>query len=75
MVKQGQSPDTLVIVCSDSLIDPAILTHSDPREFFAIHNLAALVQPYSNGGKLRDTSSAIEYAVRFLKVKHMVFTT
>ena len=72
LVEEGQKPETLVIACSDSRIDPAILTHSDPGEFFAIRNVAALVPPYNNGGKLRGTSSAIEYAVRHLEVKHIV---
>lgn len=72
LVENGQRPETLVIACSDSRIDPAILTSSDPGEFFAIRNVAALVPPYNNGGKLRGTSSAIEYAVRFLKVKHII---
>ena len=31
-----------------------------------------LSPPFNNGGLLRGTSSAIEYAVRFLKVKHIV---
>lgn len=72
LVEEGQKPETLVIACSDSRIDPAILTHSDPGEFFAVRNVAALVPPYNNGGLLRGTSSAIEYAVRQLQVKHIV---
>lgn len=72
LVVEGQNPETLVIACSDSRIDPAILTQSDPGEFFAVRNVAALVPPYNNGGLLRGTSSAIEYAVRFLNVGHIV---
>ncbi|HOO51978.1 MAG TPA: carbonic anhydrase, partial [Alphaproteobacteria bacterium] len=72
LVDEGQKPETLVIACSDSRIDPAILTYSDPGEFFAVRNVAALVPPYNNGGILRGTSSAIEYAVRVLQVKHIV---
>jgi carbonic anhydrase len=73
LVEEGQKPETLVIACSDSRIDPAILTSSDPGEFFAVRNVAALVPPYNNkGGSLHGTSSAIEYAVRFLGVRHIV---
>lgn len=72
LVEEGQKPETLVIACSDSRIDPAILTNSDPGEFFAIRNVAALVPPYKSTSVLRGTSSAIEYAVRFLEVKHIV---
>lgn len=72
LVKEGQKPETLVIACSDSRIDPAILTQSDPGDFFAVRNVAALVPPYNCGGLLRGTSSAIEYAVRFLGVSHII---
>lgn len=72
LVEEGQKPETLVIACSDSRIDPAILTNSNPGEFFAVRNVAALVPPYNNGGLLRGTSSAIEFAVRQLQVKHIV---
>jgi carbonic anhydrase len=72
LVEHGQKPDTLVIACSDSRIDPAILTNGDPGEFFAIRNVAALVPPYNCGENLQGTSSAIEYAVRFLNVKHII---
>lgn len=72
LVERGQKPEALVIACSDSRIDPAILTHSDPGEFFAVRNIAALVPPYNHAGTLQGTSSAIEYAVRHLEVKHIV---
>lgn len=72
LVEGGQKPDVLVISCSDSRVDPAILTDSEQGKFFAIRNVAALVPPYNNGGKLRGTSSAIEFAVRFLNVKHII---
>ncbi len=73
LAEHGQKPETLVIACSDSRIDPAILTQCDPGDLFAIRNVAALVPEYNNKrGLLRGTSSAIEYAVRHLEVKHIV---
>ncbi len=72
LVLEGQKPTTLVIACSDSRIDPAIITNSKPGDFFAVRNVAALVPPYDNSDSLHGTSSAIEYAVRFLQVKHIV---
>ncbi|MCB1591355.1 MAG: hypothetical protein KDI90_02775 [Alphaproteobacteria bacterium] len=45
LVTEGQQPETLFIACSDSRIDPAILTNCDPGEFFAVRNIAALVPP------------------------------
>ena len=71
LVTEGQKPETLVIACSDSRIDPAILTGGNPGEFFSIRNVAALVPPIDAGGP-RGTSSAMEFAVRVLQVKHII---
>jgi len=72
LVEKGQQPDTLIIACSDSRIEPAILTGSKPGDFFAIRNIAALVAPYSKSSDRHSTSAAIEYAVRCLNVKHII---
>ncbi len=72
LVAEGQRPETLVIACSDSRIDPALLTYSDLGQFFAIRNVAALVPPYGEHAHLHGVSAAIEYAVRALGVKHIV---
>jgi len=72
LIEKGQSPEALIIACSDSRIEPAILTQSRPGDFFAIRNIAALVPPYQNSNTLHGTSSAIEYAVCCLNVKHII---
>lgn len=72
LVKEGQAPETLVIACSDSRNDPAILTNSAPGDLFSVRNVAALVPPCDQDGGAHGTSSAIEYAVSALKVKHII---
>jgi carbonic anhydrase len=72
LITEGQSPETLVIACSDSRIDPAILTNSSPGDFFSIRNIAALVPEWDEDGHSHGTSAAIEYAVSVLKVKHII---
>ncbi|MBF0355048.1 MAG: carbonic anhydrase [Alphaproteobacteria bacterium] len=72
LVERGQRPETLVIACSDSRADPAILTNSEPGELFVVRNVANLVPPYQPEGRVVGTSSAIEFAVRDLKVRHIV---
>ena len=43
LVKNGQKPKTMMIACSDSRTDPAILFQSKPGEIFVVRNVANLV--------------------------------
>lgn len=68
----GQAPKTLVIGCSDSRVDPAILSSAGPGEIFVIRNVANLVPPYEIGGGRHGVSAAIEFAVVNLKVENVI---
>jgi carbonic anhydrase len=72
LVDFGQSPAVLMISCCDSRVDPALLTNAAPGELFTLRNIANLVPPYQPGASLHGTGAAIEYAVRDLKVDHIV---
>jgi carbonic anhydrase len=72
LVRRGQSPETLVIACSDSRADPALITGSQPGDLFVVRNVAAIVPPYRHDTTHHGTSAAIEFAVKSLKVKHIV---
>jgi len=72
LVDTGQRPEILVIACSDSRVDPAILTDAEPGDLFVVRNVANLVPPYVADGTSRGTSAAIEFAVRDLGVKHVI---
>ncbi len=72
LVEDGQAPATLMISCSDSRVDPAILSGADPGELFTVRNVANLVPPYAPDHSHHGTGAAIEYAVRDLKVDHIV---
>jgi carbonic anhydrase len=71
----GQSPDTLFITCADSRVVPNLLVSTDPGELFTMRNVGNLVPPATADGlSTGDLSeaSAIEYAVKILKVANIV---
>lgn len=57
----GQRPDALFITCSDSRINPNLITQTDPGELFIIRNAGNIVPPYgaTNGGE----GATVEFAV------------
>lgn len=72
LATRGQAPKTLVIACSDSRVDPAIVLDADPGDIFVVRNVANLVPPYETNSGHHGTSAAIEFAVRNLNVKHVI---
>lgn len=71
-IAAGQSPKVMMIACSDSRADPALLTDADPGELFVVRNVANIVPPHMPGSGFRATSAAIEFAVRELRVEHII---
>lgn len=72
LVREGQKPEILAIACSDSRVDPAIVTNCLPGELFVIRNVANLVPPYEENGGYHGTSAALEFGVCGLGVKHII---
>lgn len=66
----GQHPRVLFITCSDSRVDPELLTQTAPGEIFVIRNAGNIVPPYgsTNGGE----GATIEYAVKALDINQIV---
>lgn len=66
----GQSPSALFVTCSDSRVDPNLITQSGSGELFVLRNAGNIVPPYgaSNGGE----AATIEYAVAALGVRDIV---
>jgi carbonic anhydrase len=69
-LSHGQKPRVLFITCSDSRIDPNLLTQTDVGELFVIRNAGNLVPPYgaANGGE----GASIEYAIHALGIEQIV---
>ncbi|MGE0659336.1 MAG: carbonic anhydrase [Reyranellaceae bacterium] len=72
LATEGQSPPVLIIGCGDARVDPAILTQTEPGDLFVVRNVGAIVPPSQRDHQFHGTSSAIEFAVRGLKVQHVV---
>ena len=68
----GQKPHTLVVACSDSRADPALIFDAAPGELFVVRNVANLVPPYQPDGQLHGVSAALEFGVRALEVSRIV---
>jgi len=72
LVEQGQRPVALMIACSDSRVDPALLMNVAPGDLFVVRNVANLVPPYHASFAPDGVGAALEYAVRHLEVPHII---
>lgn len=72
LAKYGQRPETLVISCCDSRVDPQTVFGAIPGELFVVRNIAGVVPPYQPDKAYHGTSAALEFGVKVLKVKHIV---
>ena len=45
-LSEGQTPRALFITCSDSRIDPTLLTQAEPGELFILRNAGNIVPSY-----------------------------
>lgn len=66
----GQSPEALFITCSDSRIDPNLITQSEPGELFICRNAGNIVPPHTQ--HTGAMTASIEFAVGALNVPHIV---
>ena len=57
----GQSPEALVITCSDSRVDPFLFTQAQPGQLFVLRNAGNLVPKYD--GLVGGVTATIEFAV------------
>lgn len=66
----GQSPEALFITCSDSRIETAMLTQTEPGELFICRNAGNIVPPHTN--QTGGMTASIEFAIGALKIPHIV---
>lgn len=66
----GQSPQAMVITCSDSRVDPFLFTQAQPGQLFVLRNAGNIVPKHSSfvGG----VTATLEFAVVELKVPRII---
>ncbi|MGA7935568.1 MAG: carbonic anhydrase [Kovacikia sp.] len=69
-LSHGQKPRVLFITCSDSRIDPALMTQTDLGDLFIIRNAGNIIPPYgaANGGE----GATVEYAIHALGIEQII---
>lgn len=72
LTKVGQKPKYLVIACSDSRVDPAIIMNCKPGDLFVIRNVANLVPPFEPDTHYHGTSAALEFGICTLNIRHVI---
>lgn len=70
LATEGQSPQVLFIVCSDSRVAPELITSADLGDLYVVRTMGNLVPPYGTGDV--GTGAALEHAVLHLHVRHLV---
>lgn len=66
----GQSPEALFITCSDSRIDPNLLTQTEPGELFICRVAGNIVPPHTE--HTGAMTASIEFALGALKTPHII---
>ena len=71
----GQSPDTLLIACSDSRVVPNLFASTDPGDLFVIRNVGNLIPPCNSEGHSHGDESewaAIEFSMLQLSISDII---
>lgn len=69
-LSNGQAPKAMLITCSDSRIDPALIMGTRPGDIFIVRNAGNIVPAAESAGG--GESASIEYAVRVLNVEDII---
>ncbi|MDX2231936.1 MAG: carbonic anhydrase [Leptolyngbyaceae cyanobacterium bins.349] len=66
----GQSPDVLFITCSDSRIDPCLITQAQPGELFVMRNVGNIIPAFGSASSAE--AAGVEYAVQGIGIKDII---
>lgn len=71
----GQSPDALLIACSDSRVVPNLFASTDPGDLFVVRNVGNLIPPSGESGvSVADESeaAALEFSLLNLNISDII---
>ncbi|ADB18678.1 Carbonate dehydratase [Pirellula staleyi DSM 6068] len=68
--EKDQKPKALFITCSDSRVDPNLITQTEPGDLFLVRNAGNLVPPYA--GIASGEAATIEYSIEVLGIKNII---
>ena len=66
----GQHPDALFLTCSDSRINPNLITQTGPGELFIVRNAGNIAPPHGPAGSGEEAT--VEFAVAGLGIKDVI---
>lgn len=72
LAMEGQNPKAMIIACCDSRVAVGSVFGEKIGELFVHRNIANLVPPYTPDGEHHGTAAAVEFAVKNLKVSHII---
>lgn len=72
LAANGQTPEIMIVACSDSRVAPETLFKAGPGELFVVRNVANLVPPFETSGHFHGVSAALEFGVLNVRVKHIL---
>lgn len=72
----GQSPDALLVTCSDSRVAPNLFASTDPGDLFVLRNVGNLIPPcnhrHGHAEGCESAAAAIEFAALNLNVSSII---
>lgn len=69
LAAKKQQPLALFITCSDSRVNPNLITQTEPGDLFLIRNAGNIVPPYGAGG---GEEATIEYSIEVLGIRDII---
>ena len=72
LAEEGQNPKAMVIACCDSRVAVTSVFGQRTGELFVHRNIANLVPPFTPDGRHHGTGAALEFAVKTLRVEHIL---